>query len=317
MVLLGLLVVSVSYYALDQSAMNQAKMKQSLASHNVYQLVRTEEVIPQLVGRSPVELGDSGIFTKADLLKSLEQVITEEKVKTWGGQVTDITYEWLNKKRPDLTFSIDMSQEKQQLLADLSSRVNANVKNLPECTTQLAASDVWREWTCLPYYVTVTEVANSVNGELTSSFSDLNSTITNEDVGLTARQLGAAVNLPDYYGYLWALNFVTLPLAALIALYLIVKRRGAGLIAIGAAVLFAALLLLVGGNALGRFATASDPLQQAVLQSAYGVMSETIGLYTPIGLTGGIILITLGILLVLRKRQIEQVSEQSQTSTTE
>ncbi len=316
-VLFGLLIVSVGYYTLDQSVMNQAKMKQALESHSVYNIVRTEQVIPQFAGRSPIELGDAGVLTRSDLLKALEQVFNEGKVKTLSEQVVDITYEWLNKKRPDLTFSFDLSQEKQQLLANLSERVVANAQKLPDCTNTFPDTDEVREFTCIPYYTDATTIASSVNVELASSFENLDVTLTNEDVGLTARQLDGFVNLPDYYGYLWALNLVTLPLAGLLALYLLIKRRGAGVIAIGATVLVSATALLVGGHTIGRFASHSDPLIHAILHAAYEVMGEPINLFTLIGLTSGIILITLGILLVLRKRQTRQVGEQSQTPATE
>lgn len=316
-VLLGLLAVSVVYFTLDQSVMNQTKMKQALESHSTYKIVRTEQVIPQFMGRSPVDLDDTGVLTQSDLLKALEQVFNEQKVKNLSEQVVDIMYEWLNKKRPDLTFSFDLSQEKQQLLANLSERVVANAQKLPDCTNTFPDTDEVREFTCIPYYTDATTIASSVNTELASSFENLDVTLTNEDVGLTARQLDGFVNLPDYYGYLWALNLVTLPLAGLLVLYLLIKRRGAGVIAIGATVLVSATALLVGSHTIGRFASHSDPLIHAILHAAYEVMSEKINLFTLIGLTSGSILITLGILLVLRKRQTRQVGEQSQTPATE
>lgn len=316
-VLFGLLIVSVGYFTLDQSVMNQTKMKQALESHSTYKIVRTEQVIPQFMGRSPVDLDDTGVLTQSDLLKALEQVFNEQKVKNLSEQVVDIMYEWLNKKRPDLTFSFDLSQEKQQLLADLSGRVVANAQKLPDCTDTFPDTDELREFTCIPYYTDATTIASSVNAELASSFENLDITLTSDDVGLTARQLGALVNLPDYYGYLWALNLVTLPLAGLLALYLLIKRRGTGVIAIGAAVLVSATALLVGGHTIDRFVSHSDPMVHAILQAAYEVIGETINLFTLIGLTSGIILITLGILLVLRKRQLQQVDKQGKALTPE
>lgn len=316
-VLFGLLIVSVGYYTLDQSVMNQTKMKQALESHSTYKIVRTEQVIPQFMGRSPVDLDDTGVLTQSDLLKALEQVFNEQKVKNLSEQVVDIMYEWLNKKRPDLTFSFDLSQEKQQLLANLSVRVVANAQKLPDCTDTFPDTNELREFTCIPYYTDAKTIASSVNAELASSFENLDITLTSDDVGLTARQLGALVNLPDYYGYLWALNLVTLPLAGLLALYLLIKRRGTGVIAIGAVVLVSATALLVGGHTIGRFVPHSDPMVHAILQAAYEVIGETINLFTLIGLTSGIILITLGILLVLRKRQLQQVDKQGKALTPE
>ena len=252
-VLTTLLIASSTYYLLSYTVLDQSKATTTLRQTKFYDVVRDQTLLPKVQQQISSGQDSGAILPAKDIVTEVNQVFTTDKIRSITDQILGATYKWADNKAPAIEFSIPLTDEKAALSKNLEARIKQNVNNLPKCT---AADDIPEnpaELTCLPFYVSRNTLSSEAVSDMQNRLQSVDDTLTPETLRMTNKDLGSAVNTPDYIGYLWTLNLITLPLAIIISLYLALKRRGAGLITIGVS------LFLVGVIGLSSYGALQNP----------------------------------------------------------
>lgn len=290
------LTVSAVYFVLDRSVLDADQTKKSLATAKVYDQIRNDRFIPQLLEDISSQATYGSALTKTDVLDSLRDAFPQATVTTASNTVIDATYQWLNKKSPDISFSISITDEKQKFLDSLSTRVMTNLKKLPDCRSFSDISDSPSEITCIPPFASIETVHTAIMLQVTEQVQQTDDAITPETLGISTAQLGGYRNTPDYLSYLWTLNLITLPLAGLIALYLIIKRRAVGLLVVGIVLLALSVGCIVAGLQLTATAPPTDAIARQVFVIEQALAGDQLRFLALIGGISGALMITGGIL---------------------
>lgn len=298
--------VSALYYVLDHSILDVKQTKDILARSKFYTALRDDALLPGATKRAIEGATLGGPLTQTDIIDSLREVFPEQKVTAMTNTVIDAVYQWLNKKSPDIEFSLSLGTEKQRFLNVLEKRLSENLSKLPICTTWQSPDMPLSEMTCLPRYTTVATATETIMQPVREQISHIDDQITPEAVGLSSETLGGARNIPDYISYLWTLNLITLPLAGLVTLYLILKRRGIGLITAGSVVLVLAIGCLVASQLILSLPLPTEPLARSLISSETTLVSQQFRLLALFGGISGILMIAGGIVWIVMARKRAQ-----------
>jgi len=262
-----LLAISLGYLLLSHTVLNQSAVRERLVTTNAYEVIQSDIIIPRITKMIEEESPFTSLITREDVRQSLKTAFSTQRVEKISEPALTSFYDWMNKKQPDLAFSVSITEEKQLFLQDLNNRIGAKIKALPSCRLEnLTTADI-SELVCLPPFGSAGDVVQSLTSTLKQKVMATDDAITDKTLGLSGQNLGGFINLPDYAGYWWALNFITLPLAGLITLYLIIKRRGAGLLTVGIVLLFLGIAAGIGYVLLGMVNMPGTALFQAFYEA--------------------------------------------------
>lgn len=305
-ILTTLLVVSGAYLLLAHTVLDQTRTTNALKQTAFYKTVREDAFLPAV--RDQLAKDDAGgtILPPQDTLTEVERVFTVDKVQRMSDEILGATYRWLDKKTPELEFSVPIASEKQAIVDGLSARIRQNVAALPTCTRAADIPDRLGDATCLPPFSSRDEVSESAITEMNTHLRDTGDALTPEVLGMTRDNFGSGMNLPDFVSYAWALHLAALPLAALIILYLLLKRRGAGLIAVGASVFIVGIIAfaLYGALSSPELIRTNDALANEMIRATKLMVDPILVWAGSIGVIVGIGKIVSGILWLRARRDL-------------
>ncbi len=291
-ILLGVfLAVSATYFILDRSILNAAQTKKALESTKIYETIRNNQFIPQLTEDISSQVTYNGALTKTDVIDSLREAFPQSTITSSTNTVVDAAYQWLNKKSPDISFSILVTDEKALFISKIDEKVTKNLEKLPVCRTLAQIEEASDNLQCIPPTSSDAVIHDAIMEEVTNNVNGIDDAITPETLGLSNAQLGNYRNLPDYLSYLWTLNLITLPFAGLIALYLIIKRRGLGLLVIGIVLLLLSISCIIAGQQLMSISLPNDAATRQFLITERNLVGDQLRL---LAMWGGIASIIFG-----------------------
>ena len=285
-----MLAISGSYYLLSTTVLDQAKTTAALHKTNFYDVIRDQVLLPKV--QEQISPGQTGaVLPQQDIVTEVKDTFTLDKVQVIIDSVMGATYRWADSKTPAIEFSIPIANEKQALTTALEARIRQNVNALPRCDASSEISDNLATATCLPAYITRDAVSAAAITELHDHSQAVGDTLTPEVLSMTNKDLQSSVNAPDYIGYLWAINLVALPLALIITLYLLLKRRGVGLVVVGVSIFMIGLIALSAYVLLHQFSASSfdEALSKEVVKASKFLLEPALMLASAIGLGTGII----------------------------
>lgn len=294
--LAGLLVVSTSYLLAYQTILNEQAVTERLTTDEFVKRFREEVVIPRAQSTIMTNMTPTALLSNETIKTALEKAFTPEKTKEIITASLPSIYQWLDKKSPDITIIIPIKTELTTFRSTINDQVGAKLKALPECEFYDVSPEVVARLECMPMYLSAGTVTSEVMTEVDNNLSSAPSELNAEILGLTPKQLGPGINAPDYLSYLWALNLITTPLAALTIIYLILRRRSAGLLAVGITVFLLGVALIVGSTMVGTWTTAGDALQQSLTIITTTLLSERMRFWGLVGTGSGLLMIILGVL---------------------
>lgn len=295
--LAGLLAVSTLYLLAYQTVLNQQAVTAQLTEEKFVTGFRSEVVIPKAQSIIEANMTTPNALLSDETTKTaLEKAFTVEKTREIITASLPPIHAWLDKKSPDISISIPIETELNTFRQAINDEVGAKLKALPECEFWDVSPEVVTRLECMPQYTSAGTVVSEVMTEVDDALASAPTELTAETFGLTARQLGPGINVPDYLSYLWALNLITTPLAALTILYLILRRRAAGLLAVGIVLFMLGGVLLAGSIAIGLGAPSGSALQQSLTALTTALLSERMRFWGLIGAGSGIAMIILGAL---------------------
>lgn len=300
--LAGLLVVSTLYLLAYQTVLNQQAVTAQLTSEQFVTSFRSEVVIPQAQSIIKANTTPNALLSDETVKTALEKSFTVEKTRAIITASLPSIYAWLDKKSPDISLSIPVEAELKTFRQAINDEVGAKLKALPDCTFYDVSPEVVTRLECMPLYLSAETVLSEVMSEVDNGIASAPSELTAETFGLTAKQLGPGINAPDYLSYLWALNLITTPLAALTIIYLILRRRGAGLLAVGIVLLALGAGLLVGSVTVGSQMLSGSALQQSLTTITTVLLGERMRFWGLVGGGSGLAMIILGAVWLQKRR---------------
>lgn len=263
------------YYIASQTILSPTAVKGWLNDSGAYTSL-TDIVAPNLmVSDQPVPEATSTI--SADMIqRAAKASIKPEMVKAKVEPIIDATYAWLDSKSPEIRYEISTTDITTGFLAALRAEVLAKAKTLPECSGYVAPEDIVTA-NCLPWYVSP-EAATDAVMEYVSKQEAVRHMVITPETFSAKQKSGLSDHLPDFISYLWVAQLLAMPVFALVALWLILKRRGGGMIATasslftpGLTLLIIGLVLLVGGGISieslvveSQFASIAGPLGKEI-----------------------------------------------------
>ena len=237
-VMAGCVSLVAIYYILSQTILSSTAVKEWLNDSGTYGRL-TEAIASNIsASQSPQEAG----FITSDMIRNaVKASIGPETAKSKIEPIIDATYAWLDSKSPEITFSISTEKETGLLLAALRTEVLTKLKSLATCD-QYVAPEALATANCLPSYTTPEEAADVVM-QMAEGHEALRDKTLTPDKVITIDS--STKRLPDLVSYLWVAQLIAMPIFGIVTLFLVVTRRGGGLVAVASALLSPGLTLLV------------------------------------------------------------------------
>lgn len=285
-------VVMLLHYSLQGSVLKPDIIKQRLATGNTYDLLRditlTDRITSVLHERYP----GSTLISDPMLKAAVEDAFPRAEVQKRVEPVIDVFYQWLDSKRPDITFEIGISDRLEPFYKALEPRLGQKIASLPACASYSSSpEDALLKGGCLSAYMTAAEATQAAMSLIREEGSPIGTTITAETVALPQAGLGPLRQVPTYLNYLWALYYLMTVVAGLVSIFLLITRRQLGMITIGIAAILAGITMWI----VQQMVTAYQPSAEAVLQALQKVFIppfvETLGAYSFAAVGGGALLV--------------------------
>ncbi len=160
------------------------------------------------------------VLDESTLQQALQQTLTPDFVQQSAETAIDSTYDWLEGKAEDITFSIPLSQERTAFIANLQAALLPKLSSLPKCSSSLtiSAGDV----TCIPQGKTATQLAQQMAEQSVGGSSDfLTAPITPADVS-------KALDIPTDNPFGWLQGITKLVPTLVVALPILTLLCAAG-----------------------------------------------------------------------------------------
>lgn len=232
------------------------------------------------------------------------------------GSFIDGLYGWLEGKTPEPQFSIDLSQAKQGIAANLAAYAENRAAGLQPCTyaqlRTLGPNSDPLSLPCLPPGVTKAQIGQQVSQQLTSNTGFIEDPVVSNDTIKQANNGKSLVDgldaLPKAYRGVQASKWILLGLILGLGAALVLARRDrlAGLRYVGLSALTTGLLVGLGVVAFllffGQISSNSPepgPVEQITfngIKALLGELNKVIGIFAGVYIVGGI-----GMLIALHR----------------
>lgn len=282
------------YYILSQTVLSPNTVKKWLNDSGSYGQL-AEVVVPMLAASDNKATAKSALVTDEMLQRAAKASLKPEEVKTKVEPIIDATYAWLDSKSPEVTFSVSIDEESERFLDALRREVRARAESLPECDGYIGIAEI-EAADCLPWYVSSDAAADTVIARLQQQEIFRDKVLEPESIAAKSTT-SVSGRVPELISLIWVVQLIAMPIASLVALFVIVKRRAAGLVAVSTALLLPGLTLLVigllfqlGGHAAvsglverSDFAALAEPLGKTIARSFTSTLYLVGGVLTGIG----------------------------------
>lgn len=302
--------IVAAYFILSQTLLSPTAAKHWLDQSGSYSAL-AETVVPSLISGNDVI--PSNNLVASDMLKRAAKAsITADDVKAKSGPIIDGVYAWLDSKSPEITFSVPVGAETDRFLQALRNELFTKIKSLPECQGFIDPNTLV-DANCLPPYITTDGAVDVVMARVQQQELLRDKVLT--PATFTGKVTTPNKQIPDLISLFWVIQLIAIPVAAILVLFLVVKRRATGLIAVAIALALPALALLVIGLlvmgsgttfisnliAKSEAAAIAAPLAKVVASSLTSIILQTSGVLALAGVIMG------GLGIWWRKRSARQI----------
>lgn len=256
LLLFAALMAAADAAAINANLANPNKLESWLADSGIYNHVVSDVLTKSQNSNSQNNSYGSININEPGVVQAANQAFSPSLIQTSVNTVIDANYAWLQGKTKTPTFSIDLTQAKQNFAKNVGNQVTAHLKSIPVCTpqqlTQLQLPVDSLTVTCRPPTLDPVAEGQRVTQDIASGDFLNNSVITASTLGNSNGQSSSQV----YY-----VKFAKLPQAyqaakqapiaagvaalifALAIIFLARSRRG-GLKIVAITLMFTGLLML-------------------------------------------------------------------------
>lgn len=277
------------YYILTQTVLNPTTVKKWLADSGSYSTL-VETVVPMLATTDSGSSTPNNLVTTDMVRRAAKASISPNDMKAKVEPIIDATYAWLDSKSPEISFSVSTDAETRRFTEALRREVLVKAKSLPECNGSIDAAAL-EQASCLPWYVSAEGATDSVMARVEQQELFRDNKLT-PDILASKTSISASDRLPEVISLLWVIQLIAMPIAAVVALFVLVKRRASGLIAVSTSLLLPGISLLIigllfassSGSAVSgfveksEFAAIAEPLGKVAAKSITAVAMQVGGL---------------------------------------
>lgn len=295
----GVTVVSF-YLVISQNLLSIDGLNKIAANSQITNTIRNDTILPKalqaaqsyeytaLIDDSVVTNAVNETFTDEALTKKIEPAITS-------------LHDWLDSKEPAIAFSLSTADLTTKFSQTLAKKIVEKYQAAPLCTLQSTRAEALAG-ECRSPFITETSLADDVQQTITSnpSIQEI-STITPSTVTVSSTTKSAADDLPTYLNIFYAASIVAAGIAAIVSLWLLLKHRLNGIIALGGGALLTGGLLFVGLAVIQRSmqTLTTDQQFQNIAATVMEVMTAAIHTMIIIYITIGVALIVIGVVAKL------------------
>ena len=304
------IVISCLYLAIAQTFLTTDGLTTIVSKAGLAETVKNDILLPRVLQNTRGS-NYSALLDDATVTAAFNETVTVEALNKKMTPAIDSIQQWLNSKEPDISFSITMSDLSDKFAASLSEKVNKKIASLPLCTSKNTLAEA-ESGGCRVPYLTQAAFTEKINEAIKrdTALKD-NSTLTVEDMHMSADSMHLDASLPDYLNLTYATSIVAAGIALLISLWLLVKHRLAGIVTIGSAAILAGITLYIG-SAVGApiaASVSSDELVQHVVRTGSTLFSAALQKEAFLLVLGGVILALAGsiaLFFVAKHRKAKQ-----------
>lgn len=305
---------------------NPDTIKQTAQQSGIYR-----SFVPAVLAESAThnkEDNAKNVLTDKGVQQAATAAITPAVLQNASETFIDGWYGWLNQKTTEPTFRIDLTQPKQQFIANLQTYAQKRAESLPRCSLaqlqQLRNTEDILSLPCLPPGVDPAKAASQFSRDLVNNSDFLpNPVITQKDLpkaenGKTIAQ--NASGLPTLFTLLQLAPWIIGGLIVLTGMIVVLlyENRAAGVRRIGWSLLWTGVLIVLAyflfskilqGLVQGdKIAIANPEFKQAITSA----INSLVGAFLkPVGVIGGVYVAVAAILLALQARLHPAVASQT------
>lgn len=278
---------------------------------NGYEKLRDAKITPQII-RSIKESDIEGVnFISDDMIRhATTATLTPEVMREKFSPALDSVAGWIDSKNSDISFSISVESERKTFIQHLSREVVTGLRKIPICTYLNTFEDAAEARCRLSTFVPET-LATSITDELNSTANSIpviSGTLTESTFELPASVTAKTRHIPNYLNMLWAASLVAAGVLVLATIWLLVKHRGNGLLALGGGSVVGGIGLVIAAGVVRQASwtndTAFQSLQTAASQSIAGELTRNGTLAIGIGVV--CLMVGVGVGLLLRRHKTGQ-----------
>ncbi len=292
---------AISYYSFSSTVLDQNKTKSWLRESTVYDTLRDEVIASAITNTVNQKVPDNRLIDAALIRQVTADTLPKDEVEKLAEPALDNFYRWLDSKEPELNFPLELTGKQELFYRNLETRLGAKINSLPECQDDpYPPEEALVTYMCLPSYVTAKEATQAVMGSVRTSSVAPDDTTTSDTFALPTADRGTLKQTPTVLNMLWSLNWAAIAGFVLLALFVIISRRAVGLIAVGASMLIASVVVLITTPALSSLSFSAPNVIARVASEIVGVLipklQATSGQYAIWVGIAGLVLIGLGVL---------------------
>lgn len=314
--------IALTYIGTSQTLLSPGSMRQVVKEAKLADTVREEVLLPKVLQTTQGSTYAT-LLDETTVRRAFDRAVSTEALNEKLTPAADALQAWLDSKEPDITFTITMSDVSDNFAEQLARGVDEKYASLPACTLRSSLADV-ENGICRSSLITKQALSEKI-AEMVKTDPTLkdNVTLTPASVGMDRLSQGNFTYLPTYLNLWYALALIMTGVSILVFLWLLLKHRFAGMIAIGSAGLLTSIILFVisviSASALGTVST-NQYLQQAA-RSTVTLLETTWQQYALIAAgvgVGFIVLGTIGLIILSRRRRAQSsvhLSEHTSQST--
>lgn len=294
------LVVVNLYSAASHTVLTTQGLEEIAHKSNAYQHIRDDIITPRAVEAMGTY---TAILPRENLAVIIKETLPDTKLDQLASPVITSTRDWLDSKQPDIRFSIDTHELRDTFTTKLTETANKNLENLPACTSGNTLTDIVNA-ICRTPYISVATQQDMLSRIIASQSDTVPVTFTEKTIVLPGSLKHFTNDVPSYLNMLYAMSIVTGGFAALTTLWLLLKWRLRGIIALGASLIAASIGTAIIASIIrsAHLSALETPYREMAVAGA-GVIADRVMYYVLPAILGGIALILIAIAaLVLWRR---------------
>lgn len=297
-----------TYWTMQSTVLQKGSLGRWAKQSNSYASIRDALFTPKITEAvNDAKPNGFGLLPDNDIRAAINHAITPNDVAAKSQPALDAIHAWLDSKADTIEFSIPTADLRSRVITNLTDELSRELQRAPICSFNNSYSDI--ENGLCQYGAAFSEQIKQVLVDaLESNLArhDTN-TITASDITIPASIARGTKNLPDILNLLYMAAIFCGGLLALALLWLIVRHRAAGLIALGSGGIIGVIGMLSVVAVITSTLVRSAKLSpfSAFIGAANRDMTSVTWQHALWIASGSLLLLLLGIaiILLLRKRQ--------------
>ncbi len=180
----------VTLQTLETTVLDKNEVKGWIDKSGVYKNLLGTIIASNSTAQEEISASSGSIVTSDDLKSALSQTMNSDYLKQSSEKVIDSAYSWLNGDTSTISFEINTTEKKDNFTANLSSILEPQLAQLPECTSIVQFQT--NNPPCLPRGTSAKQAADELATDAANSTSIFRKPVTNQTVAESSNSTAQA-----------------------------------------------------------------------------------------------------------------------------